>query len=131
MAKIVKIDFDGTIVQHRFPKIGDEMPGAFEVMKKLKEAGFKLILWTCREDDSRNGKLYLKDAVDYCRENGIEFDAINETLLEEEFRPDSMRCRKPYAHYHIDDRNLGGFPGWDVVKKVLIEKKELAWEVID
>lgn len=125
--KIVKIDFDGTICQHRFPAIGDPLPEAFEVMKELKEAGFKLILWTCREDEGK--KKYLTDAVKWCKENGVEFDAVNETLPELEFRNPEGLNRKPYAHYHIDDRNLGGFPGWSVVREVLLNDKEITWSI--
>lgn len=124
------IDFDGTIVKHSFPKIGEQMPEAFKVLKELKEAGFKLILWTCREDEGYNiNKQYLKDAVNFCKENGVEFDAVNETIEEDEFRPETVKKRKPYAKCHIDDRNLGGFPGWDVVRQVLLEGKSLSWSV--
>ena len=52
----IAIDFDGTIVDHRFPEIGKPVPGAFEWMKKFKEAGAKLILWTMRSDGQANGE---------------------------------------------------------------------------
>jgi hypothetical protein len=29
MTKRIAIDFDGTIVEHRFPEIGPEVPGEF------------------------------------------------------------------------------------------------------
>jgi hypothetical protein len=109
--KIICIDFDGTIVEHAFPRIGKPLPLAIEVIKELKEAGFKLILWTCRE-----GK-YLDEAVLFCIGYGLEFDGINETPPELEFRPEGGR--KAYADYYIDDRNLGGFPGWDVIRMLM------------
>jgi predicted mannosyl-3-phosphoglycerate phosphatase (HAD superfamily) len=119
--KVVLVDFDGTIVEHRYPKIGTPLPNAFEVLKDLKMAGYKIILWTCREN---YGHLidcqYLTEAVKFCSENGVEFDAVNETLEEHEFRPENCVKRKPYAHYQIDDRNLGGFPGWDWVRELLL-----------
>jgi hypothetical protein len=130
MAKIAIIDFDGTICEHRFPAIGPPLPEAFEVMKEMKSAGWKLILFTCRENDGyKIDKQYLKKAVEWCGENGIEFDAINEALESCEFRPEDCLKRKPYGTVHIDDRNLGGFPGWDVVRKVLLESKEANWNV--
>lgn len=126
--RIAVIDFDGTICEHRFPLIGNPMPGAFEVMKELKEAGWVLILWTCRENDGyKIEKQFLKDAVEFCKENGVEFDGINETPLEFEFREEDGLRRKVYGDFYIDDRNLGGFPGWDVVRRVLIDGEPLEW----
>lgn len=117
--RIAVIDFDGTIVHHRFPAIGEPMPEAFEVMKELKEAGWMLILWTCRENDGHLiERQFLKDAVEFCKENGVEFDGVNETPMECEFRPNGGR--KVYGDVYIDDRNLGGFPGWHAVRKELL-----------
>jgi len=121
MNKVILIDFDGTIVKHAFPEIGEPMPMAFEVMKELKEAGWKLILWTCREDEGYNiNRQYLTEAVKFCKENGIDFDAVNEAIPELDFRCDTCKKRKPYADVVVDDRNLGGFPGWEVVRETLI-----------
>lgn len=127
--KVICVDFDGTIVHHSFPRIGEPLPEAFEVLKELKAAGFRLILWTCREDE--NGKNYLTDAIDFCRRNGVEFDAHNETIAEAEFRADNVDLRKPYCHYFIDDRNIGGFPGWDVVRKVILEGQNYQWGLVE
>ena len=132
MSKIACIDFDGTICKHEFPAIGEALPGAFEVMKELKEAGWKLILWTCRENEGHLiHRQFLKEAVEFCRAGGVEFDAVNETIKEEEFRPEGILLRKPYASVYIDDRNLGGFPGWDVVRQVLLGKEKVRWIVGD
>jgi hypothetical protein len=111
--KIICIDFDGTIVEHAFPKVGKPMPQAVEVIKELKKAGYVLVLWTCRE-----GK-YLDDAIKFCKNNKLEFDAYNETPMNCEFRPEGGR--KAYGTYYIDDRNLGGFPGWNAVKEMLLD----------
>lgn len=122
------IDFDGTIVKHDFPRIGEPLPGAFDVMKELKENGWKLILWTCRENDGyKISRQFLKDAVEFCRENGVEFDAVNEACMDVEFRPEDGLKRKVYGNVYIDDRNLGGFPGWDVVRRILIDGEPLEW----
>lgn len=117
---IIAIDFDGTIVEHKFPKIGKPMPGAIETIKEFKEAGHKLILWTCREDEGHNiNRQYLREAVEFCEKQGIKFDAVNETIEEEEFRTTGLK-RKPYAHYYIDDAIVGGFPGWDKIKDEIL-----------
>lgn len=121
MSRCAVIDFDGTIVKHEFPKIGPTLPGAFEVMKELKEAGWKLILWTCRENDGyKINRQFLKEAVKFCSENGIEFDSVNEPCMDCEFRPEDGLKRKVYGDVYIDDRNLGGFPGWEAVRKELL-----------
>jgi len=112
---IIAVDFDGTIVESRYPKIGKPMMFAFETMKKLQEMGHPLILWTYR-----SGK-YLDEAVEFCRDNGIEFYAINKSYPEEEF--DESISRKIAADIFIDDRNVGGFIGWGEVYRQLINEE--------
>ena len=68
---IIAVDFDGTIVEHKYPKIGKEIPFAVETLKRLQADHHTLILWSVRE-----GQL-LKDAVDWCRGRGLEFYAVN------------------------------------------------------
>lgn len=113
---LISCDFDGTIVKHAFPNIGEPMENAFEVMKKLQEAGFGLILNTCREDEKK--RKYLTEAVEFCKKNGITFRSVNCNSREDDFRENGGR--KVYAHYYIDDRNLGGFQGWNWVEEQLL-----------
>ncbi|MEQ6123624.1 hydrolase [Pseudotenacibaculum sp. MALMAid0570] len=108
---IIAIDFDGTIVEDAYPKIGPPMIFAFETMKKLQENGHRLILWTYR-----NGRK-LNEAVEFCRKNGIEFYAVNKNYPEEEF--DGKISRKIHADLFIDDRNVGGFVGWTEIYKLI------------
>jgi len=103
----IAIDFDGTIVEHEYPKIGKEMLFAFRTLKELEKQGARLILWTFR-----TGK-ELDEAVAYCKQNGIEFYAVNRNYPEEIF--DENISRKIDADIFIDDKNLGGFPGWSDV----------------
>lgn len=115
------IDFDGTVVEHEFPNIGKPMDKAFEVLKELQEYGYKLILWTCREDGLA-GRHCLTEAIEFCRKNGVEFDSINAGIPEHDWRGGTtIPIRKPHAICHIDDHNLGGFPGWEVVRKELLQ----------
>lgn len=104
---IIAVDFDGTIVEDAFPKIGKPMLFAFETMKKLQKKGHRLILWTYR-----SGK-HLNDAVEFCKENGIEFYAVNKSFPEEEYS--EKYSRKIHADLFVDDRNVGGFVGWSKV----------------
>ena len=101
------VDFDGTIVDHEYPKIGKEKLFAFSTLKRLNQEGHKLILWTYRSGD------LLEDAVNYCKENGVEFYAVNESFPGEEM--DENTSRKVNADLFIDDRNVGGFLGWDKI----------------
>ncbi|MCU4175736.1 BT0820 family HAD-type phosphatase [Carboxylicivirga sp. N1Y90] len=108
---LIAVDFDGTIVEHRYPAIGKEKTFAFETLKRLQKQGHLLVLWTIR-----SGK-YLDDAVDYCRRNGVEFYAINKTYPEEVI--DHSMSRKVNADIFIDDRNVGGFLGWGEIWQAL------------
>ena len=106
-SKTIAIDFDGTIVEHDFPRIGKEMLFAFATIKELNKKGHKLILWTYRTGD------LLNEAVEYCRKNGVEFYAVNKNYPEEQMTEGT--ARKLIADIFIDDRNVGGFPGWSTV----------------
>jgi hydroxymethylpyrimidine pyrophosphatase-like HAD family hydrolase len=107
----IAVDFDGTIVEHEYPKIGKEKLFAFRTLKELEKQGVRLILWTFR-----TGK-ELEEAVEYCRINGIEFYAVNRNYPEEVL--DETVSRKIDADIYIDDKNLGGFPGWSEVWQVI------------
>ena len=109
--KIIAVDFDGTIVEHAYPKIGKEMLFAFDTLKALQKKGHKLILWTFRDSD------LLVEAVEYCRENGVEFYAVNKSYPEEQYS--HSISRKINADIFIDDRNVGGFPGWSKIWQTL------------
>ncbi len=108
----IAVDFDGTIVEHAYPKIGKPVPFSFDVLKRLQsECGCNLILWSVRE-----GEL-LAEAVEFCRKNGLEFYAVNANYPEE--KPDDVRSRKVVADLYIDDRNLGGMPDWGVIYRMV------------
>jgi len=109
---IIAIDFDGTIVEDAYPNIGKPMIFAFETMKKLQSEGHRLILWTYRTDKK------LQEAVNFCKQQGLEFYAINKSYPEEEF--DGKISRKINATFFVDDRNIGGFIGWTAVHKLLL-----------
>ncbi len=110
-ALTIAVDFDGTIVEHEYPRIGREMIFAFDTLKALQKKGHRLILWTYRD-----GKA-LHEAVEFCRKNGFVFYAVNSSYPEEQFTNEISR--KINADLFIDDRNIGGFPGWGVVYQML------------
>lgn len=98
---IYAIDFDGTIVENKFPGIGAINPEAEQFIRDLKANGDKWILYTMRE-----GKL-LDEALAFLTELGIPPDAANDNLPElcEAFHNNP---RKVFANVYIDDHNAGG-----------------------
>lgn len=121
---VIAVDFDGTIVEHRYPEIGEERPFATEVLKKLIADRHKLILWTMR-----NGEL-LDQALDWCRERGVEFYAVNsishDRLKEERSKYLSYKLD---ADLFIDDRNVGGLPSWTDIYNI-INKRQTYEQII-
>lgn len=111
---VIAVDFDGTIVEHKYPKIGKELPFAIDTLRQLADEGHKLILWT-----SRDGEL-LEEALTFCRERGLEFYAINSN-----YPPGALFTTKPgrsckvVADLYIDDRNLGGIPDWGTIHEMV------------
>ncbi|MCS3200305.1 BT0820 family HAD-type phosphatase [Candidatus Bacteroides intestinigallinarum] len=115
---IIAVDFDGTIVEHRYPRIGEEIPFAVDTLKLLQQEKHRLILWSVRE-----GAL-LDEAVEWCKARGLEFYAVNKDYPEEQKGHQGF-SRKLKADMFIDDRNLGGLPDWGVIYEMIKEKKDV------
>lgn len=96
---IYAIDFDGTLCHSIFPQIGEPMQPMIDRVKELKQVGHTLILWTCRVGEE------LAQAVEWCQEQGLQFDYINEnasdTLAQYGTDP-----RKISADHYIDDKSI-------------------------
>lgn len=121
---IIAVDFDGTIVEHKYPAIGEEIPFAIETLKMLRQDGHRIILWSVRE-----GEL-LDDAVNWCRERGLEFYAVNRDYPEETMDNNPHWSRKLKVDVFIDDRNIGGLPDWGTMYRMI--KQRHKWDdVID
>ena len=97
--KIYAIDFDGTLCVNAWPDIGAPRTEIIEKVKKLRQDGNKLILWTCRDGTD------LEKAVSWCEERGIAFDAVNDNL-EEIKMAFGGNSRKIVADVYMDDRAL-------------------------
>lgn len=94
---IIAIDFDGTLVKNKYPEIGEINPHVWSAALRAKADGIKLILWT-----SRTGKS-LDDAVKFCTNRGLTFDAINDNI--DEVKALGWDARKVFATMYIDDRS--------------------------
>ncbi len=114
---LIAVDFDGTIVRHRYPEIGEEIPFAIDTLKMLVEERHRLVLWTVRE-----GQL-LDDAVEWCRQRGLEFYAINRDFPEEDITLNEHFTRKLKVDLWIDDRNVGGLPDWGMIYHMIHDNK--------
>ena len=108
----IAVDFDGTIVEHRYPAIGREIPFAIDALKLLCAQHHKIILWTVREG------VLLDEAVEYCRERGLRFYAVNKNYPEEKECHEGY-SRKLQADLFIDDRNFGGLPDWGKIYRTI------------
>lgn len=96
-AKIIAVDFDGTLVENKWPEIGAPIEKNIAKVKAEQEAGAKIILWTNRVGEP------LEKALAFCEAQGIHLDAVNKNLPEiiKAFGTD---CRKIFANEYWDDR---------------------------
>jgi hydroxymethylpyrimidine pyrophosphatase-like HAD family hydrolase len=118
----IAVDFDGTLVENRYPKIGKPILFAFETLKKLQQEGHQIILWTYRSG------VKLEEAVEYCENKGIKFYAVNKSYPEEEYEEEVM-SRKILADIFIDDRNINGLPPWGEIYHELVKTDPASQEL--
>lgn len=122
----IAVDFDGTIVEHKYPEIGDEIIFATDTLRQLIKDGHKVILWSVRE-----GKL-LQDAVDWCHERGVDFYAVNKDYPEENGAESNKSfSRKIKADIFIDDRNIGGLPDWGQIYRMITNHETWADKIAE
>lgn len=96
--KIIAVDFDGTLFTDAYPELGEPIWKVINYCKEQKQNGVILILWTCRKGDD------LTEAVDLCRQVGLEFDYVNENTKENLAMYGGKDNRKIYADEYIDDK---------------------------
>ena len=122
------VDFDGTIVDHCFPEIGAEAPGAILWLKRLQDQGAKLILFTMRSDTFFGGPM-LSDAVAFLEDRGIKLFGVNTNPDQDSW----TESPKAYAEVYVDDAAFGcplikpkGFRrhcvDWETVGPALLER---------
>jgi hypothetical protein len=108
---IIAVDFDGTVVEHHYPKIGPVKPGAKEALQAFKKAGHKIAIWTCRAGQEE------KDVRAFLLSNDIPFDTINNPIMGAD-----LGTRKIYADLYIDDKGLRFDDNWDDLRRFITGK---------
>jgi len=98
----IGLDFDGTVVDHQYPDIGEPVPGAIKWLKRWQRSGGRIILFTMRSNSNDRGNL-LRDAVQYLDKNGIRLFGVNRNPDQDEW----TSSPKVYAHVYIDDSAFG------------------------
>ena len=101
----IAVDFDGTLCEYDFPRIGQQLQhhkDLLEVLINLRIKGHKLILWTCRGDNDEYP--CLSEALQWCRNQGLEFDAINENI--KGTKKLSGPSPKVVADFYLDDKAI-------------------------
>lgn len=110
---IIAIDFDGTIVGHKYPEIGTPILDAKNIINKLYDEGHVIIIWTCRTAFASKNRM-----ENYLINNNINYDHVNENYSELDFTP----WPKIYADMYVDDRQAGGLPSWVKIYELVQEK---------
>ena len=95
--QIIAVDFDGTLCENTWPGIGDPNMELIKHLIWVRKSGAKLILWTCRSEER------LEAAIEWCKQYGLEFDAVNDNLPEI-VKSFGDNTRKIFANVYIDDR---------------------------
>jgi len=112
MSKIVAIDFDGCIADYSKGWLGenvfgDVIPGCKEALQRMKDDGYKIIIYTVRE--------HTRWLEQYFKSNGIPYDYINESVPGTYSNDGS----KVYADVYIDDRAVTFDGNWEKIPKVV------------
>jgi len=113
---ILSIDFDGTICRGTYPNIDGQHPYAAETIERLYNEGHYIIINTCRSGER------LLEAINWMLKEGIKFHRVNDNHPEQ-IKLYNNNSRKIYAHLYVDDKNLGGFPGWLWAYDAITEKE--------
>ena len=114
----IAVDFDGTIVEYKYPDIGKEKPFAIQTLRTLQQEGNRIILFTSREGEE------LDAAVAFCHERGLDFYAVNSNQPADALF--TRQTAKVIADVYIDDRNLGGLPEWTEIYRLINNEREQA-----
>jgi hypothetical protein len=109
---VIAIDFDGTIVQNRYPNVGNLQPDARRCINQLHDDGHYIIIWTCRTGER------LLEAINFLLDVDIKFNRVNRSEPSNEAKYGG-HGRKVGADVYVDDRQVGGLPPWKDVYQAI------------
>jgi hypothetical protein len=114
---IIYLDFDGTVVEQRFPLIGKYNEGCFTVLKKLQDAGHDIIINTYRANYSKSS---LKQALKFLNNIKVKsedtFEKIEDINLNKIHQFNTLKLHPHWWNWNhffeincifIDDRSSG------------------------
>lgn len=114
------IDFDDTItINTKFPSVGELNPHADRVIRRIKENGGEICIWTCRTGEHE------VSVRDFLEKHNIPYDSFNDILpCERILWGDGGR--KVYSDLYIDDHGVyammcGGI-NWLEIEKFIFEE---------
>ncbi len=112
-AKIVIIDFDGTLCKFAFPEVGTVEPDVKAALEILKAKGYTIKIHSCRT------ATYWGNVFERCKHIDLihEFLTINEIPFDEIILDWSMD--KPIADVYIDDRGVRYEGNWMEIARAL------------
>lgn len=119
---IIAVDFDGTLITgNKWPDVeGEPNHHLISILIRERKRGNKVILWTNRTDKPEQEEYPLRTAIDFCKNAGLEFDAINENLPEI-IQAYGNNSRKVSADLYIDDKALAP----EVINLMLFDEFEI------
>ena len=122
----IAVDFDGTCAKHDYPKIGEDVPFAESVIKRMINEGHQIILYTMR-----SGKA-LEDAEKWFIDRDIPLYGVNVEPNQTKWTS-SPKCDFDLT---IDDKALGTplilpmkgrkYVNWLEVEKILEKQRVLS-----
>ena len=93
-AKVLAVDLDGTILHNEYPYLGAPVDGMKEELEAINQAGWKISVWTVRNN--------VDDVRKHLIAAGIPYDYINENP----YGPVGGNTRKIYADVYLDDKAI-------------------------
>jgi predicted HAD superfamily phosphohydrolase YqeG len=117
--KIIVVDFDGTIVDFKYPSIGEPKPGVREALTRFRELGYSIVVSSCRnarrfpeifqvgiEGQPVVERQTYKDMIKFMDDHQLPYDEIDDGSL-----------GKPLGNLYIDDKGVRFENNWTEIQR--------------
>jgi hypothetical protein len=129
----IYLDFDGTVVEHAYPRMGRANFGCMEVIKKLQDAGHEIILNTYRADCA-DGTLeqaikYFESAYRVTKDHNTDFELVPFTHTKHKIHPPEFDMDRAMIEevLFIDDQS----PETPLKNAAMTNGKMVDWDALD